>query len=404
MKQFYLNAIKYKESNKDSIIIEKRLKIMNLISVQQIPHWKNKSKDFLDSLEGSELIALIYSLCQSLLSEKPSLEEQCAEWLGINFLSLEKSLFTLSKVTKKDLYNLQETISMRSSKNKNLKDSSLNLFFAASTVPITPLTEIIKSLLARTPIICRIPENYSLEFYTTLFKKAPARLKDCFEFVNWPSSFEEETKAFINEADCIIVHGSDETVLSLKSLSANKQFLGFGHKASFTVCRPLAGLVDNVFEDIKAFQQNGCLSPQCIFCLNFGSDQIMEFGKALAEKLDNFHFVLSPAEAYKKQTFLEKGALKENCLILGNSVIISQENKNFSYSCGNGLVWLKPLNNLEELVPAVARLNERIGAIGHNLLTEDQMLLERMFATIRICEIGQMQYPKLDWMQEPTHI
>ena len=69
-------------------------------------------------------------------------------------------------------------------KRKNIR----NLFILASTVPVTPLVEIIFSILLDRKITCRISNRFSLELYQFFKKKAPKELQDYFEFVTWDSS------------------------------------------------------------------------------------------------------------------------------------------------------------------------------------------------------------------------
>ncbi len=339
--------------------------------------------NILSNLSKKQHLELIYLLWHNWLQKVPSCKKA------------EYKLEEYQKLSLADLEALQAKL------EKNVfypQNSGLNLFIAASTIPITPFKEILNSLLLKTPIICRLPEDFDLSFYKLFESACPNNLKDFVKFISWTSNDLKITQEYINKSDCIIVHGKDETINLLKQMSLGKHFLGFGHKASFIVCKPELSCISAIVSDIEAFGQKGCLSPQVIYYLE-KEESILNFAQNLSIAIKKVNFNLSPAEAYQKQNIIEQIYLCGENKVIGENIIIS-ENSQFEYIPMAGLVWLKPLKDLSALNTATARLDGRIGAIGTNL---PESLLKEFFYKVRICELGEMQKPSLLWLQEPTH-
>jgi hypothetical protein len=352
------------------------------------------------SLPEEELLNLIFEFWQNCFCELPEdFKSKFQSWLGLSYKFQANTFSYYRSLSLNNLRALRERLLKDSYYPKN---SNLNLFFGASTIPITPFPEILYSFLLQTPIICRIPENYSLEFYNYFKDRLPSKLKGCLEFAYWPSANNELTQQYVNKADCLIVHGSDRTIEQLCQLAPNKHFLGFGHKASFAVCKPSSDAVVLV-QDIISFKQNGCLSPQVVYVLNAADNTAKAFAQELAAELAKTNFELTPAQVYHKQAFIEDVLLKDDCQIFNDCIIFSQS-QNYHYSPGNGLLWVKPLKGLQHVQECVSSLKGQIGCIGHNLDEKEQLILQQMFPAIRLSELGQMQNPSLFWLQEPSSL
>lgn len=345
----------------------------------------NQSNIFL-KLSKEEHLELIFSIWHNWLQKISDSE--------IKKYQLEE----YQKLSLADLELLQEKLQTDAF---YLPNSRLNLFIAASTVPITLFKEILNSFLLKSPIICRLPKEFELNFYKLFEKILPDNLKTLAQFVFWESHNLEVTKEFIQKSDSVIVHGNNETINFFKALTTEKHFLGFGHKASFAVCKPILADIPALVSDIEAFEQKGCLSPQVIYCLEENENTITNFAQNLNFALEKAckNFYLKAALAYQRQNFLEQMALDQENQIIGKHVVFSK-NPQFEYSIGGGLVWIKPLKNLFDLKKAVNRLNGFIGTIGTNL---SPISIQELFADIRICELGKMQKPSLLWLQKPTY-
>ncbi|MDJ0625789.1 MAG: acyl-CoA reductase [Candidatus Caenarcaniphilales bacterium] len=372
-----------------------------------------QSKKFLSQLNDLALIDLIedlFGLWFCKLDE--NFIDQFSELIGLKYDQLQVNLQYFSKVKRKELLEIQGLLrnSYRSSNNE------LNLFFGASTIPITPFTEILYSLLLKTPIICRIPENYSLDFYKYFYDKIPQELTDTVSFTTWPSNDDETTQSFMDLADCIILHGSDQTVSDLSKYAKGKTFLGFGHKASFALMKKnnnknqLKEQMRKLASDIYSFNQLGCLSPQCVYLIDFDDNETLYFANHLSQSLKKKAFDLTSSISFSKQSFFEEVSLKKEIRIIDDLVIIDNSTKTsnfiseFDYSFGYGTIWVKSINSINELFFSTEKLKERIACIGTNLSKGEIDNLAKSFPLSRICEVGEMQNPSLYWLQKPTKI
>lgn len=293
-------------------------------------------------------------------------------------------------------------------------NSKLNLFIAANTVLITLFPEIIYSLLLQTPIICRVPDPLLLPFYEKFRELIPPELRDLVSFDYWPSQELEVTKEKINQANCLIIHGSDQTIKQIAELkNTNQIVLGFGHKISFILCAFNENFQNNldywvslIAEDLFAFLQRGCLSAQVIYCVaepEHESD-VLKFCHKLNNKLEKFDWQMQPFSAFEKFHFTEKNILNKNNELIGNHIIYSK-NQAFEYMPINGLVWVKPLkeNELNNLDFIPNNLIDKIACIGHNLPVRDiQKVQSKLNYNLRFSDLGFMQKTCLFWLQDPS--
>lgn len=350
----------------------------------------------------------------------PDFQKQLPEYTGMSYEAFREYFAYMSQISTQDLHSLKA----------NLKNSyyscqpSSVLFIGASTIPITPLVEVLYSLFSQASIECRVPSSVSIEFYNYFHQRLPSELKEFVNYTFWKSDDLEITRQKLKENDFVIVHGSDETIdeLSKQFLSSSskevhagkgnseRKLFGFGHKASFSVLdlqkNRLKEQIQKITKDIIAFNQLGCMSPQCIFLINSSKDSLDNFCQDLARELDEQKIYINPSSFVSKHSFLERISLEEECKIYGDSVILSQDSQlnSFNYSCGCKTIWVKPLNKLKDLPRLVAELDGRIACIGHNLSACDGDFLKNLFPKARICANGTMQIPEIDWIQEATHI
>gem|GEM_PF-6807593 len=370
-----------------------------------------------------------------MIARKSKLIEQVFElseiWFSQNFLGSElyskiktytrispelqlESFFSYLPREKKALEKLNKALAKAwfyQNKRKNIR----NLFISASTVPVTPLVEIIFSILLDRKITCRISNRFSLELYQFFKKKAPKELQDYFEFVTWDSSDLEKTKSFLEQADFITVHGNNKTIRKIQELKNSKQrLIAFGNKFSFIIfdldfldqfsCKLIA-------KDICLYRQLGCLSPQVIYLISTGSVKQEKFFSKFVEKLD---LEIKKFEQYfSDQDLLQKQAFRQNLFLsLFNKIefltenIILAKDLDFNYSPGLGLVFVKKLKSFEQITEVRNRLSNIsfLSTIGTNFQEESFAFrkLKSLFTTARISPIGEMQRPGLNWIQNPS--
>src|SRR5215831_12709802 len=105
-----------------------------------------------------------------------------------------------------------------------------------------------------------------------------------------PAELQPETSnslhtAWMEEAEALVVFGSDETVeFFAKHVSPRQRLLAYGHKVSLGLVMGSfdANVIEGAVRDVLVFDQLGCLSPQLFYVAGDSA----EFAKGLAERFN----------------------------------------------------------------------------------------------------------------------
>src|SRR5262249_48269811 len=119
------------------------------------------------------------------------------------------------------------------------------------------------------------------------------KLGACMELAEWQGGNPWLENALFAEADCVTATGGDETLAAIRSrVPAKARFLGYGQRVSFgfgtrEVLRveTVAEVVSRVADDVVAWDQYGCLSPQVIYVEERGQVESDTFASRLAAEL-----------------------------------------------------------------------------------------------------------------------
>jgi hypothetical protein len=213
---------------------------------------------------------------------------------------------------------------------------------------------------------------------------------------------------WMEEAEAIVVFGSDETVqeFARKALPAQR-FLAHGHKISFGLiwgaCDPL--VPEGIARDVFPFDQLGCLSPQFFYVAGDSA----EFAFRLSMLLDRRHE--KPAattrgrrtaaalrafrEEWKFRAATEPGVFFRESLGNLDWVVIHDPNPGLVDNPLHGTIFIKPMpSDPGSALSPIRRLISTIGLYPVNI--ESVNLAVRLGAQ-RICQIGQMQKPPVTW-------
>ena len=211
-------------------------------------------------------------------------------------------------------------------------------------------------------------------------------------------------------AEAIVVFGNDDTVEKFRSASRSNQiFIGYGNRWSGAVIYsdPDFSSIPHLINDICLYQQMGCLSAQIIW-LHESVDTI-EYGKRLAAEMKRY---ISPS-ALSTLDFQEAASVARWRLSAEWKAVHNEKNRVW-LSSGEP-VWGVLLNDMGEEpglsclhrhvtlqifsdFPQLGRLSESVSTLGI-WPRSAQNLLEGLSAS-RICEVGEMQFPKPTWQQD----
>jgi hypothetical protein len=211
---------------------------------------------------------------------------------------------------------------------------------------------------------------------------------------------------WLERAAVVIVFGSDATIQEFASrIQPWQRFIPHGHKISFAMIlgewakTEVAGAT----RDGWAFDQLGCLSPQFFLV----KEQARRFAEQLARQLESFRSpspvsvetaaaIRSFREEWRFRTANDPAAQlwespKES---LDWTVLFDPAEPIPNHPLHRTFI-IKPFTMRSEA--SLGLLRKHIGTIGIHPLTSESIDLAVRLGAQRICPIGQMQEPALDW-------
>jgi hypothetical protein len=213
---------------------------------------------------------------------------------------------------------------------------------------------------------------------------------------------------WMEQAEAIVVFGSDETILefSRKVLPAQR-FLAHGHKISFGLIRGCCDqkIADGIARDVFAFDQLGCLSPQFFYVAGdspqFASQLSKHFEEQsaktppVARAFDVKAALRSFREEWKFRAATESGVFVWESPGTLDWVIVHDPDPGLAATPLHGTLFVKPMPSDPGSVLTPVR--RYIGTIGVSPLDQGSVELAARLGAQRICEVGQMQNPPLSW-------
>lgn len=290
----------------------------------------------------------------------------------------------------------------------------------AGNLPGAGLDGVIFALMLKSATLVKTASSassLSLYFARALAQVDP-ELAACLAMVKWSggqSALEE--KAFAR-ADVVIASGSDKTLAAIRP-QVRGQFIGYGHKVSFSVIAKEAliertEVARQTAYDIVLFDQQGCLSPQLVYVEEGGTVSPKGFAAFLAQALAQWEKNLPrgniPQEVsiaihrVRDETEWQALAGKDAALYASSPgtewTVIYEANPTFVASPLYRTVFVKPLTTFTQLDTLLDQWRLYLEAVGiaasSDRFRELAELLGRAGAS-RICPIGAMQTPPLNW-------
>jgi hypothetical protein len=198
-----------------------------------------------------------------------------------------------------------------------------------------------------------------------------------------PELASEISPRWMEEAEAIVVFGSDQTVQEFsRRVLPVQRFLAHGHKISLGLiqgqCDPQ--IAEGIAGDVFPFDQMGCLSPQFFYV----AGDSVEFASQLAEQ-----------EEWKFRAASEPGVFVWESLGNLDWVIIHDPTPGLVANPLHGTIFIKAMPSEPEL--ALAPIRRLISTIGLFPVNPESAALAIRCGAQRVCPIGQMQHPPLTW-------
>jgi hypothetical protein len=303
----------------------------------------------------------------------------------------------------------------------------LLVHIAAGNIPNPTLMSIVLGVLLRSAQFVKCASGTSLLprlFAHSLYDAEP-KLGACLEVAEWRGGNAGLEAALFNEADCVTVTGSDQTLAEIRyHVPQNVRFLSYGHRVSFgyIASGALSGfnskdVVARAASDIVAWNQLGCLSPHVIYVEHGGSLSAEHFAELLAGELDRREESepRGPVAAETAATIASRRGLYEMRAAHSPETrhwcskdstawtVVYEADPCFQLSCLNRFIYVKGVANLTEALQNADSVRGKVSSVGlaapEDKAPELVTQLARWGVT-RVCPLGQMQNPPLTWRHD----
>jgi hypothetical protein len=303
----------------------------------------------------------------------------------------------------------------------------LLVHIAAGNLPNPALMSLTLGLLTRSAQFMKCASGAALlpRLFAHSIYALDHKLGACLELAEWRGGHVALETALFAEADCVTATGSDETLLAIRSrLPAKTRFLGYGQRVSFgfvtrEVLRDetIAEIVSRAADDVIAWDQNGCLSPQVIYVEERGAVESDKFAALLAAELMRREAaeprgkisVAESAAIASRRSIYETLAVHRGDIQLWASqnstawTVVFEHEVRFRFSPLNRFIYVKPVPDVAAVLPGVDEVHGKVSTVGIAAPPGNNRELARQFArwgVTRVCPLGQMQNPPLTWRHD----
>ncbi len=280
----------------------------------------------------------------------------------------------------------------------------------AGNTPLLSWVSVIRALLVGSTSLVKLPSGPAAAwghlFHQSLADVAP-KLADCVALLEWPGGTMDLDIALCTNADLVMAHGSDATLLSLQARCPGQtSFVGYGHRVSFglvTAGNGVAEAAAGFARDALLYDQGGCLSPQTIF-VEGGWPETTDFAAKLAQALAEAVLLYplpvraaSAASTVREARLLasmEEGARLWSDVAL-RWTVVARSQREFVPSPTFGVITVQPLATLADLPEAIAPVSAFLQGCAvagdvHDYIPNASY----------VCRPGEMQAPPLSWRQD----
>lgn len=218
----------------------------------------------------------------------------------------------------------------------------------------------------------------------------------------------------LDDADAVVAHGSDSTIATLRArVGAGRPFIGYGHKLSVAAVGPsIEPLIAarRLALDVALWDGRGCLSPAWAVVVDSPRGRAAELARALATAFEELEEDLprgrlDPAEASELVELRARAAVREGTrleMAAGASTwTVALEGTDVRPPPGVfRFLSIVPVGDVESLANFCAPLAPHLSCVGHAGFGAERGRLAGFAAAAgasRLCPLGRMQLPPLDW-------
>jgi hypothetical protein len=218
----------------------------------------------------------------------------------------------------------------------------------------------------------------------------------------------------LDESDAVVAQGGDETIAAIRArVRTGRPFLGYGHKLSLAAIGPSVApesAAQSLAVDVALWDGRGCLSPAWALVHDSPRGRAAELAHALAVALEEIDETLPrgrliAAESADLLELRARAAVRDGTrleLAAGaSSWTVVLESGEVRPPAGSlRFLSVVPFTDLDGLVRFSAPLAPHLSCVGHAGFGADVARLSALAADAgasRLCPLGRMQLPPLDW-------
>ncbi len=313
---------------------------------------------------------------------------------------------------------------LKANRRSYARGPELTAHITAGTLPSSTLQLMVLSLLAKSAQFVKCGRGGAFIprlFAHSLYDSEP-KLGACLELADWKGGNDALESALFHESDVITASGNDETLAAIRRrVPTRARFIAHGHKLSFLYLtkESLAGfnarkLIRRAAEDIVAWDQSGCLSPHVVY-VETNPDLPPElFAARLSAELaalEESHPrgpIPAPEAAHiagRRSIYEVRAAHSPDTRHWASEnstawTVVFETEPQFAISCLNRFVYVKPVNDLTQLIQGIEPVHGKVSTVGlaaHDDRANEIALRLANWGVTRICPVGKMQAPPLTW-------
>lgn len=298
---------------------------------------------------------------------------------------------------------------------------------ASGNIPNPTLLSIVLGLLVRSAqfVKCGRDASFLPRLFAHSLHEIDPPLASCIEIASWRGGNPNLEEPLFTEADCVTATGGDEAIASIRQrLPERVRLVSYGHRVSFAVIAQgslssfhAKKLAAAVTDDVVVWNQLGCLSPHVIYVQAGGIVTPDGFAEMLAAELETrdrseprgqLPVEDSAAIASRRDLYRVRAAAVTGTRLWCSEgstawTVVLEADPLFQLSCLNRFIYVKPVQNLTEVLQAADSVRGQVSTVGlaapGGVAEQWARELARWGAT-RVCPVGQMQNPPLTWRHD----
>jgi hypothetical protein len=286
-------------------------------------------------------------------------------------------------------------------------------------LPMPTLLALAAPLVVGSPVLARVSSHdpVTAACFARALEQEDAPLAASLRIVSFPIDDDDAMDAFLS-ADCVVAYGSDATMRAVAARTTPRQRLVcHGHRISLAVLGPEAGpdeAATAFARDVALWDQQGCLSPVALYLL--GHDRVpAAVLDRLAAAFGDAANALPPGRlppetaatwAAERDTTRVRAAADDSVMLREGPgfALVAEPDAAFRGSPLHRFVRVHPARNREALLAALAPLSPHLASVGWaGIDRQDAAALAAALPSLsvsRICSLGRMQAPPLDWCHD----